>query len=257
MNTANLYLESPSAYDIFNINPQAPFLALLGDTGNVKDDSSINQSEQAIDEISHGLRVVDKPVGNLNESCQAKGVADAADTHVWFEDLSVALKDIPGLDSWITAYGVSAKAEIREGTLSFRILANDLREEMRRRSKSCKSSNSRIARGTFGPTFPRKGDASARCDVESQGRGRSGKVSHNKRKRQSTEGPTRGANCRACWQLHPLSRCFYVFPEQAESWWRRNEELQKGSIDKALKEDKDLVKEIDKIKKNNSRKEDE
>ncbi|KAK9322298.1 hypothetical protein V1517DRAFT_141161, partial [Lipomyces orientalis] len=62
-----------------------------------------------------------------------KGVADANDTHVWFEDISVALKDMPGLDSWITAYGVSAKAEIREGTLSFRTLANDLREEMRRR----------------------------------------------------------------------------------------------------------------------------
>ncbi|KAK9370270.1 hypothetical protein V1509DRAFT_335591 [Lipomyces kononenkoae] len=64
-----------------------------------------------------------------------KGVADATDTHVWFEDLSIALKEMPGLESCVTAYGVSAKAEIREGTLSFRTLANDLREELRRRSK--------------------------------------------------------------------------------------------------------------------------
>ncbi|KAK9249996.1 hypothetical protein V1507DRAFT_477240 [Lipomyces tetrasporus] len=163
-----------------------------------------------------------------------KGVADATDTHVWFEDISIALKDIPGLDSWITAYGVSAKAEIREGA--------------------------------FGPTFSGlseeslddrgQGDASAWPDVESQGRGRSGKVSHDKRKRTSTGGPERGRKCQACGQLHPLFRCFYVFPDQAESWWKKNEEIQK-KVDKALKSDKDLIEEVDKIKKNNSRNDNE
>ncbi|KAK9370781.1 hypothetical protein V1509DRAFT_637756 [Lipomyces kononenkoae] len=187
-----------------------------------------------------------------------KGVADATDTHVWFEDLSIALKEMPGLDSWVTAYGVSAKAEIREGTLSFRTLANDLREELRRRSKSGKSSNLRIARGAFGPTFSglsdeslddrRQGDASARPDAGSQGKGRSGKVSPNKRKRQSAEGQSRGQTCQACGQIHPLSRCFYVFPEKAESWWKRNEELQK-TVDEALRADKDLIKEVEKLKK--------
>jgi hypothetical protein len=34
---SDLHLESPSAYNIFTIPPKAPFLALLGDIGNVRD----------------------------------------------------------------------------------------------------------------------------------------------------------------------------------------------------------------------------
>jgi len=34
---SDLHLESPAAYDLFNIDPKAPFLALLGDIGYVKD----------------------------------------------------------------------------------------------------------------------------------------------------------------------------------------------------------------------------
>ncbi|KAB8213095.1 hypothetical protein BDV33DRAFT_197103 [Aspergillus novoparasiticus] len=35
---SDLHLESPAAYDMFNIDPKAPFLALLGDVGYVKDE---------------------------------------------------------------------------------------------------------------------------------------------------------------------------------------------------------------------------
>ncbi|EER27563.1 hypothetical protein D8B26_006353 [Coccidioides posadasii str. Silveira] len=35
---SDLHLETPAAYDIFTVNPKAPYLALLGDTGNVRDD---------------------------------------------------------------------------------------------------------------------------------------------------------------------------------------------------------------------------
>lgn len=34
---SDLHLESPSAYDIYDVNPQAPYLALLGDIGYVRD----------------------------------------------------------------------------------------------------------------------------------------------------------------------------------------------------------------------------
>lgn len=34
---SDLHLESPSAYDVFKVSPKAPFLALLGDIGVVKD----------------------------------------------------------------------------------------------------------------------------------------------------------------------------------------------------------------------------
>ncbi|KAK9234134.1 hypothetical protein V1525DRAFT_79473 [Lipomyces kononenkoae] len=185
-----------------------------------------------------------------------KGVADATDSHVWFEDLSVALKDLPGMDSWVTAYGVSAKVEIREGTLSFRTMANDLREEIRRRSKPSKGSNGRIARehsdlpfGTLRgePGRPRKGWHPSPFRLESKGKGISGKVSPNKRKRQSTEGPARGRECQACGQLHPLSRCFYGFPGKIASWWRKIEEIQKKVV-KALKSDEDLIKKSTRLK---------
>ncbi|KAK3372637.1 hypothetical protein B0H63DRAFT_527469 [Podospora didyma] len=33
---SDLHLESPKAYDIFDIEPKAPYLALLGDIGNVE-----------------------------------------------------------------------------------------------------------------------------------------------------------------------------------------------------------------------------
>lgn len=35
---SDLHLETPAAYDLFAIPPKAPYLALLGDIGNVKDD---------------------------------------------------------------------------------------------------------------------------------------------------------------------------------------------------------------------------
>ncbi|KNG81208.1 hypothetical protein ANOM_011308 [Aspergillus nomiae NRRL 13137] len=35
---SDLHLEAPEAYDLFDIAPKAPYLALLGDIGNVKDD---------------------------------------------------------------------------------------------------------------------------------------------------------------------------------------------------------------------------
>lgn len=35
---SDLHLESPAAYDIFHIDPKAPYLALIGDIGYVKDD---------------------------------------------------------------------------------------------------------------------------------------------------------------------------------------------------------------------------
>ncbi|KAL2847965.1 hypothetical protein BJX68DRAFT_267887 [Aspergillus pseudodeflectus] len=35
---SDLHLENPRAYDVFDIPPKAPYLALLGDIGSVKDD---------------------------------------------------------------------------------------------------------------------------------------------------------------------------------------------------------------------------
>lgn len=35
---SDLHLEAPAAYDVFNITPRAPYLALLGDIGYAKDD---------------------------------------------------------------------------------------------------------------------------------------------------------------------------------------------------------------------------
>jgi hypothetical protein len=160
---------------------------------------------------------------------------------------------------WITAYRVSARVELREGTLSFRTVANDLREEIRRRNKASKSSNLRIARGAFGPYISRPSEesldnrgereTSARPDDESQDTGIPESVSQKKRKGASTGGSSRRRKFQACAQLHPLTRCFYIFPDQAESWWEKNEEIPK-KVEKALKSDQKLIEEVDKVKKN-------
>jgi predicted phosphodiesterase len=45
---SDLHLEAPRAYDVFIIHPNAPYLALLGDIGNTKDDGLFEFLEQQL-----------------------------------------------------------------------------------------------------------------------------------------------------------------------------------------------------------------
>lgn len=48
---SDLHLETPASYDLFKIPVQAPYLALLGDIGNVKDDGLFNFIEAQLQEF--------------------------------------------------------------------------------------------------------------------------------------------------------------------------------------------------------------
>ncbi|KAB8068551.1 hypothetical protein BDV29DRAFT_162287 [Aspergillus leporis] len=57
---SDLHLESPKAYGLFDIPPQAPYLALLGDIGNAKDHGLFTFLEAQL----HKIRVVLYLLGN-------------------------------------------------------------------------------------------------------------------------------------------------------------------------------------------------
>lgn len=57
---SDLHLESPDAYDIFHIEPRAPFLALLGDIGYVRDDGVFHFLRKQLE----GFRLVFLVLGN-------------------------------------------------------------------------------------------------------------------------------------------------------------------------------------------------
>lgn len=57
---SDLHLESPNGYDIFHIEPNAPYLALLGDIGYIKDDGFFCFLRRQLE----GFRVVFLVLGN-------------------------------------------------------------------------------------------------------------------------------------------------------------------------------------------------
>ncbi|OAG45195.1 hypothetical protein AYO21_00543 [Fonsecaea monophora] len=50
---SDLHLESPAAYDVFSITPKAPYLALLGDIGNIKDEGFFHFLEAQLLKFEH------------------------------------------------------------------------------------------------------------------------------------------------------------------------------------------------------------
>ena len=57
---SDLHLETPSAYDVFDVSPAAPYLALLGDIGNTKDDGYFTFIETQL----HKFQIVFLLLGN-------------------------------------------------------------------------------------------------------------------------------------------------------------------------------------------------
>jgi len=81
---------------------------------------------------------------------QRKGVPKALTTKTWLYDFLDAVKPILG--HWVTSYKL-AKPQL---TLNYRAVANDFREEVRQLTKARIPVGSRIAKGSFGPSFAGK-----------------------------------------------------------------------------------------------------
>jgi hypothetical protein len=65
---------------------------------------------------------------------------------VWFDDFLEAIKGI--LPMWAEAYEVNKDPQVEDNTLDYRTVANDLR-----RVAGKQKNTSKIAKGSFGPTF--------------------------------------------------------------------------------------------------------
>ena len=151
------------------------------------------------------------------------------------------------MDHWVTSYKMIKKKEIEAGSLSFRTLANDFREEVR--SALGNGVRRTIAKGAFGPSFAGEehqhaaGHALNQGDGETQVEGRGGRKPL--RKRRFTGGSQ--SACLACGQFHALSECFYVFRDKAPSWFRFRPETE-DVVKKALNENDQLRSEVEKLK---------
>ncbi|KAK4201209.1 hypothetical protein QBC40DRAFT_172118, partial [Triangularia verruculosa] len=124
--------------------------------------------------------------------------------------------------------------------LTYRMVANDFREEVRQSTKARILVGSRIVKGSFGPSFAGKEakDANQEDALDSKVEpGSDGGEQNNGRKRQRGSGSKNGerlrkkrkalriANslegkrpitiCPCCGQFYHLEKCFYAFPKLA------------------------------------------
>ena len=87
------------------------------------------------------------------EQVMAKGINRdipfAKDVDEWFDDFLNAVISVK--PSWVEAYRLTKAAEVELSTLSYRTLANDFRKAVKLPGPNARSS--RIAKGSFGPTF--------------------------------------------------------------------------------------------------------
>ncbi|KAJ3544453.1 hypothetical protein NM208_g3041 [Fusarium decemcellulare] len=141
---------------------------------------------------------------------------EAKEADYWFTDLTEALRSTP-LESWIDVYRVTKISNVRANTLSIGVVAADIRQALARYEDVTKTD---IDHGEFVATEEAEEEAgtSPRQRNSRQGNPR-------KRSRQDA-GEGKSRRCEACGLLHPLARCFYVFPEKRPRSFKAHKELE-------------------------------
>ena len=130
--------------------------------------------------------------------------------------------------------------EIKDRTLTFRKLANDLRKELLKVSTQTLRAGQVVAKGAFSPSFTDLDETKQpKEDEQEKKKGRG--------KRKMTTGES-SAKCSACGlQGHTLPNCLYVFPEKAKGRFHAREDRQQ-EVNKRLEEDDQLRKEVERLK---------
>jgi hypothetical protein len=169
-----------------------------------------------------------------------KKVPEAQHSDIWFEDFSMAIRGF--MKEWIVSYEMLHAADIENGTLTFRKLANDLRKELLKGYTTQTPKAGRVvAKGAFGPSFADSDDTEQPKEDEQEKKGRG------KGKRKMTTGES-SAKCPACGlQGHTLENCLYVFPERAKRKFNPRTDRQE-EVNKKLQGDDQLRKEVDRLK---------
>ena len=150
------------------------------------------------------------------------------DAPTWFDDFFAAIRGVR--PSWEhNLYGICHE-KLEQGTLTPHILMQKIRNQILHEKKVGKGS---ISHGAFGPTFGNTPKNESQEGAEKKGK-----------KRSRGEGNTE--KCIVCerGRPHPLSQCWYAFPDQAKEGWKPREEisrlarrnLEKDSVKEKIKE---------------------
>ena len=187
---------------------------------------------------------------------QKKKVPEALSTTAWITDFLLAVRPIA--EHWTTSYRITQKKQIEKGLITFREIANDFREEIGSMRFGQKGRVPTIAKGAFGPSFAGQdnpdqdatGDAQ-RNSVEVAS-GRRARPSGKRTRLPDEDTSLSGRSCVACGLPHPVTRCYYVFPEKAPQWFVENPEL-RSAVESLLKSDSALQEQVRQLRTKRSR----
>ncbi|KAK4170956.1 hypothetical protein QBC36DRAFT_108658 [Triangularia setosa] len=259
------------------IEPVTKWYSALKAQAGVSDDEALRNAREAYRLATKPLLRAPRDLINWSESweqaiatAQRKGVPEALHTKTWLYDFLDAVK--PVLGHWVTSYKLSKASQL---TLTYRMVANDFREEVRQSTKARIPVGSRIAKGSFGPSFAGKEakDANQEDALDSEVEpGSDGGEQNNGRKRQRGSGSKNGerlrkrrkalgtanspegrrptTTCPCCGQFHHLEKCFYAFPELAPEGFVEREHVRMRVKEALL--NPDLQKEVESLMKKKS-----
>jgi hypothetical protein len=187
-----------------------------------------------------------------------KNLAVAENPLEWFDDCLTAMD--PLLPHWVEAYRITKETEVENDDFSYRTLANAIREVARRKVIP---SRTKIAKGSFGPTFADHEDQCAGVNEPNQGddamqsKGKQKRKATKKRRRSKDKSPSLDADdklpssskvCRGCNNFHHFQQCFYLFPEKAPRWFIERAKIREV-VNQSLKDDPCLAEEVKRLRK--------
>lgn len=139
------------------------------------------------------------------ERSQLAVVAEAAE---WFDNLAAALKTT--IPDWVNAFPISSKEKIYNNELSYRIVANSLRDQARALDTR---TGSRVAKGTFRLTFAggdKPGDEDTEIrdagDRSTSGAGSRKKKGNSGKRKRTTTIDENDKTYKACYGYHLLGQ---------------------------------------------------
>jgi hypothetical protein len=176
-------------------------------------------------------------------------VPEAISIRVWTKDFFYAISPIAS--SWVTTSRMIYKTQIEQGTLIFRDLANDFREHMASDVHNQRIIP-RVAKGAFGPSYAGQDTPDQGTLEDAQGNAGVASIPHSRKRREREREMSPSSLCIACDQSHRLTKCYYIFPDKAPTWWKENPET-RAYVDQQLKENTALREEIQSIKGKRSR----
>jgi hypothetical protein len=187
---------------------------------------------------------------------KAKKIGETSETSFWFDDFAIAVQDV--MPTWITAYRMTKMEAIRNGSLTFRTVGNDFRDQLRVLRKST-SKPVKIAKGSFGPAFagaeePSTDELQGQYEEERKmpdkkyKKGSKLKRKWNSELNQDLRNTRPRQICKACGMDHQLTKCYYAFPRKAPPTFKENP-VTRRMVDLMLTNDKSLAEEVRRLSK--------